>query len=157
MPFPNEELFESVRRWVADHYPGHPAMTVSLEIGHGLKAILAIPPAAPVPLAVPLVIGPQPAPEGSRPTHSPDFRSATVKGVEYFFTPTQAAVVRVLWGAHEDGSQDVGQVALVEVTGSDNEDRRLRDVFKSNNQLNPAWGAFIVPGETKGSYRLNLE
>lgn len=80
--------------------------------------------------------------------HSPDFRGVHWYGTEYTFTPTQAAVVRILWEAFEKGTPEVGGVSLLDSAGSSCE--RLRDVFRKH----PAWDTMIVKGTRRGSYCL---
>ncbi len=79
--------------------------------------------------------------------HGPDFRSVNWFGTVYTFTPTQAAIVQVLWQAWEGGTPDVGGEHLLERSGSDHD--RVDALFRSH----PAWGAMIV-SQVKGSYRL---
>jgi hypothetical protein len=81
--------------------------------------------------------GPTPAP-ADYPRHSPDYRSVHWFGCDYTFTPTQAAVIRQLWEAWEDGTPGVGQETLLEGAGSTGD--RLRDVFRGS----PAWGTLVV-------------
>lgn len=80
--------------------------------------------------------------------HSPDFRSVNWFGTSHSFTPTQAAIVKVLWNAWENDTPDVGHETLLEKAGS--ESRRLVDVFKGHE----TYKQLIGKGETKGSYRL---
>jgi hypothetical protein len=84
--------------------------------------------------------------------HSPDFRSVNWFGETHYFTPTQAAIVAILWGAWEGGAPDVGQETLLRRASADT--HRLRDVFKTARGVHPAWGTMIKPGATKGAYRL---
>jgi hypothetical protein len=93
----------------------------------------AVPTAAPPPTP-----GPAPTPTGF-PRHSADFRSVHWFGADYTFTPTQAAVIRQLWEAWEDGTPGLGQETLLEGAGSTGD--RLRDVFRGS----PAWGTLVVP------------
>ncbi len=80
--------------------------------------------------------------------HSIDFRSVHWFGTDYNFTANQAAAVKILWEAWENGTPDVGGDTLaVEV---DSESRRARDIFKGH----PAFGSMICQGETKGTFRL---
>jgi hypothetical protein len=83
--------------------------------------------------------GPAPAAPTGFPRHSADFRSVHWFGADYTFTPTQAAVVRQLWEAWEDGTPGLGQETLLEGAGSTGD--RLRDVFRGS----PAWGTLVVP------------
>lgn len=82
------------------------------------------------------------------PSHSPDFRGVNWFGKRFAFTPTQAAVIKILWEARIDGSFDVGGAYLLENSGS--ESARLPDVF----QRHPAWKTLILPGSTQGTYHL---
>jgi hypothetical protein len=85
----------------------------------------------------------------TEPRHSPDFRSVRwTDGAAYGFTAGQASVTRLLWEAWEQGTPDIGQETLLEASGS--EGNRLADLFRSH----PAWGRLIVPGATRGSFRL---
>jgi hypothetical protein len=95
------------------------------------------PPPAAVPHTTPGP-NPTPAPTGF-PRHSADYRSVHWFGCDYTFTPTQAAVIRQLWEAWEDGTPGVGQETLLEGAGSTGD--RLRDVFRGS----PAWGTLVVP------------
>jgi hypothetical protein len=81
--------------------------------------------------------------------HGPDFRSCHWDGTDYTFTPTQAACVKVLWAAMENGTPDVGQQYIL-VEGAGAESQSLKDVFKGSR----AWRNMIVKGEKQGSYRL---
>jgi hypothetical protein len=80
--------------------------------------------------------------------HSLDFRSVHWFGRDYYFTAGQAACVKRLWEAWEQGYQEVGQAAILEDARLFSE--RLVDLFKGH----PAWGTMIVPGKLKGAYRL---
>jgi hypothetical protein len=106
-----------------------------------------VPPAVTPPAAVGGELptaGPPPTPAAPPagadfPRHSSDFRSVRWFGADYTFTPTQAAVVRQLWEAWEDGTPALGQETLLEGAGSTGD--RLRDVFRGS----PAWGTLVVP------------
>lgn len=80
--------------------------------------------------------------------HSFDFRSVHWFGIDYNFTPNQAAAVKMLWEAWENGTPDIGGDTLA--TKVDSDSRRARDIFKGH----PAFGKMICPGTTKGTYRL---
>lgn len=80
--------------------------------------------------------------------HSCDFRCVSWFGRMYYFTPDQAACVRVLWRDWENGTPEVGQDAIKEKAGF--RSKRLVDFFKDNE----AWGTIIVGGTTKGTFRL---
>lgn len=82
------------------------------------------------------------------PKHSPDFRSINWFGERYSFTPTQAAVVKILWQAWSEGVPEVGVAYLLENSGS--EAARLPDLFRTH----PAWKTLIVEGTTQGTYCL---
>lgn len=80
--------------------------------------------------------------------HSDDFRSVHWHGIDYSFTATQAACVRVLWEAMENGTPEVGKDTILEKAGS--ETSRLDDIFRNS----PAWGTMIVSGSRRGTKRL---
>ncbi len=80
--------------------------------------------------------------------HSDDFRSVKWHGETYSFSKQQAAFVKILWEHWERGTPDVGSQYLLE--RCDSTASRITDVFKRHNAL----GIVIVPGRTKGSYRL---
>jgi hypothetical protein len=82
--------------------------------------------------------------------HSEDFRSVHWYGDDFAFTPTQAACVKVLWLAWENGTPELGQATILEHPVVEAESRRLVDVFKGH----PAWDKMIVKGRTAGTYRL---
>lgn len=84
--------------------------------------------------------------------HGRDFAAVVWFGKRYSFTRAQAAAVRLLWEAWEDGTCDVCKDTLMEeAVGSEN--RRIVDLFRDH----PAWGVAIVEGDTKGTYRLKVE
>jgi hypothetical protein len=82
--------------------------------------------------------------------HSVDFRHVHWYGNDCYFTPTQAACVRVLWEEWDRGTPEVGQDTILEHPGVEAESKRLSDVFKGS----PAWLTLIVQGHTAGAYRL---
>jgi len=81
--------------------------------------------------------------------HSFDFRSVHWYGPEYSFTAKQAAIVKLLWEAWDNGTPDVADATLLEAC--DLTTSRLVDIFRNN----PAWGSMIVEGRTKGTRRLS--
>jgi hypothetical protein len=83
--------------------------------------------------------------------HSDDFRSVKWYSVPYSFTALQAACVRVLWENDERGTPEVGEQTILEAAES--QQNRLDHVFDKGKHA--AWGTMIVPGKTKGSFRLN--
>jgi hypothetical protein len=80
--------------------------------------------------------------------HSPDFRSVNWFETSHSFTPTQAAIVKILWEAWENKTPDVGHSNLLATAGS--ESNRLVDVFKGHK----TYKKLIGKGKTKGSFRL---
>src|SRR5262249_21146432 len=84
---------------------------------------------------------------------SDDFRSCLWGTETFSFTTKQAAVVQSLWNARQNGTPELSQVALLEVAGSsmaNNAKPQLSKLFTKNR----AWGTMIVPGETRGAFRL---
>jgi len=99
--------------------------------------------------AQPLPLSPnKPKPQEFR--HSPDYRRVTWQDTEFRFTPMQSHVVRLLHEEFENGRDEVGNVFLIEGAGS--YAKSLKDMFKRTT----AWGNLIIPGERKGTHRLNL-
>ena len=82
--------------------------------------------------------------------HSPDFRSVLWYNTEYSFTPQQAEIVRILWEAFECSTPDVDATLLLSTDFTGSAAKRVRDVFRKS----PAWKTMIVPGGSKGTYRL---
>jgi hypothetical protein len=81
--------------------------------------------------------------------HAPDFASVVWHGKHYSFTAAQAAVVRILWRAWRHGTPEVRQETLSEAINSDRS--RMANVFRDH----PAWGALIIPGAARGTFRLH--
>jgi hypothetical protein len=79
--------------------------------------------------------------------HSPDFRCINWYGTEYTFTPNQAAIVKILWEAWENGTPDVGQETL---RAQAEVESRIDRLFLGH----AAWKNLIVPGKTRGTLRL---
>lgn len=82
--------------------------------------------------------------------HSPDFRSVLWHGTEYPFSPQQAEIVKVLWEAYECRTPDVDAALLLSGDFTGSAAKRVRDIFRNST----AWGTMIVPGGSKGTYRL---
>jgi hypothetical protein len=78
--------------------------------------------------------------------HSRDFRSVEWFGTKYTFTAKQAGCVARLWEAWKSGMPDISQAAIQ----TDLDVSALRGLFRKH----PAWGKMIVPGEKKGTFRL---
>lgn len=71
--------------------------------------------------------------------HSPDFRSCRWFGLDFDFTPAEAAIVGLLWAAWENGTPWVSQAWLLEQAGCDS--KRIQDVFRRGRK---AIGPMIV-------------
>jgi len=82
--------------------------------------------------------------------HSPDFRSVWWFGTEYAFTPQQSEIVKVLWEAHECRTPDVDAALLLSSDFTGSAAKHVRDIFRNSI----AWGTMIVPGGSRGTYRL---
>src|SRR5262249_16053831 len=97
--------------------------------------------------------------DNNRPTrpsarHSSDFRSVHWYGNDYTFTNEQSRVIEQLWKEWENGTPEVGQLALL--NNAKVEADRVQDVFKSKGKMHPAWNTMIIPSYTsKGTLRLN--
>jgi hypothetical protein len=83
-------------------------------------------------------------------SHSGDYRSVTLRGENYSLTGTQAAVIKILHEAYENGTAELSGHYILEQLGTPNS--RLRDTFKTNPK---ALKGLIMSGKTKGTYRLN--
>lgn len=91
--------------------------------------------------------------------HGIDFASVVWFGASYAFTGNQAAVVKLLWRAWENGTPCVRDETLTSAADRDetltaaadrDDGARLGDLFRGH----PAWGTMIVPGQMKGTHRL---
>jgi len=133
-----QDLLSRLRAYCAHVAPGEVPQDFRITFLSGRKLQHPVPPAP--------VTGP-PARKAAY-SHSSDFRAVHWFGVDYSFAPTQAAVVRALWEAWEDGTQELGVATLLESAGSTCD--RLPPLFQGH----PAWGVMIVRGEGKGTYRL---
>lgn len=82
--------------------------------------------------------------------HSEDYSSVWFRGTKFVFTPKQRHVIQLLYEAHQNGTDELGDdYILAEI---DCEGKRLRDLFKKSN----AWGSLIVRGARNGTRRLNI-
>jgi hypothetical protein len=136
----NQELYAFLRAWVAAECGDTPARVI-IRTSRGYKFDFTVPPCDCPPAHKPARV------TGGR-THSPDFRSVLWDGETYDFSPKQAAVVKQLWEAWENGTPVVSQAALLE--GAESDATRLLDLFRRH----PAWGVMIVEGERKGTVQL---
>ena len=83
--------------------------------------------------------------------HSPDFRSVLWDEKPHTFTALQAACVKVLWENWNQGTPEVGEQTILEL--ADTTQKRLSKVFDDGKHS--AWGTMIVPGASKGTFRLS--
>lgn len=86
----------------------------------------------------------------SRAKHTKDFRSVHWYGKDYVFTENQAIVVRELWIAWKGGTPAVGKETLLNCIDPEAPPPRVDVVFRDH----PAWKKMIVPGVSKGTYKL---
>ena len=81
---------------------------------------------------------------------SDDYRSVNWNGTVFEFTASQAAIVRVLIGHHENGTPIVsGETLLDAADSSSNSVRQVCDKGK-----HPAWGTFIVESERQNNFKI---
>lgn len=138
---PDDPLFVAAQSEISRRYgeQERPA-TILIVTNSGLKVRVDVP-------AYWRASPPQPRQAGN--AHTVDFRSVNWDGQFHTFTETQAACVRILWEAWEQGVPEMGQHAVLEAADSDQ--KRLDAVFAQH----PAWGTMIVPGSTRGTFRLS--
>jgi hypothetical protein len=112
----------------------------------------------------PMPLGEEPAPPVEAITgvpaatamHSPDYRSVSALGRQFNFSATQADVIKLLWQRMEQGIPEVHHEELARAAFCES-GQRLRDIFRTNHSMHPAWGTLIVVGTTaRGMYRLRL-
>ena len=82
--------------------------------------------------------------------HSQDFSTVVWCGVEYSFSPMQAAIVKMLWQALANGTPDVHASTLLAHAESELKESRLDPLFFRH----PAWKTMIIRGRRRGTYRL---
>ena len=78
--------------------------------------------------------------------HSDDFRCVRWYGVEYTFSPQQAACVKLLYEHWERGTPEISADFLSETV----ECSKIADLFRNH----PAWGVMVIAGKRKGNLRL---
>ena len=88
-------------------------------------------------------------------THSPDYRSVTVRSKTFTLTSKQAQTIQILHEAAMKGTPEVGiEYILVQLAGDNRaESSRWQDTFKSNPT---AKRALVRSGNRKGTLRLKL-
>lgn len=84
-------------------------------------------------------------------THSPDYRSVTLRGEMHKLTSQQAQMIEILHRAHKDGNSDVSIAHILERL--ERASSRWHDTFKSNPN---AKKALVKSGARRGTLRLNL-
>lgn len=84
--------------------------------------------------------------------HSDDYRTINLKDKLYRPTAKQAEVIQILHEAYKNRAPVLGQAFILEKIGSTS--KRLRDTFKSRPEI---WKNVIAQGESKGTYRLNIQ
>ena len=142
---PEKSLFMAAQAVVTRIYPQHIiAESVTIRMSNGRRLVLPLPA-----YVVEVATSAHASAHNSPPTkHSPDFRSVHWFGASYTFTPGQAAVVKILWVAWENGTPEVGGDYLLGQSGL--ESGRMSDIFKRH----PAWSNMIVEGQGQGTFRL---
>jgi hypothetical protein len=144
-----DPLFSAAIAWAARAYPGQKVLEVRLVIDGVPRSVRL-----PVPLSG--QSGTSAFPADAHFQHSADYRSVACRGEAFTFTPAQAAIVQALHEAHRNKTPDLSQATLLELAGCETSNR-VRDLFRVNNVMHPAWGTLIVPAPTgKGLLRLNL-
>jgi len=83
-------------------------------------------------------------------SHSPDYRSVTVRGETYTLTSEQAGMIKILHEARESGNPEVSIAYIMEQL--EKQSSRWQDTFKSNPK---AKKALVESGARKGTLRLN--
>lgn len=133
-----ELLIEAVRDYCMSHY-GQRGVYFEIDLDNGQKVRIPI----------------HPKRSDGEPAnrHYNEFRSVYWNGISYTFSPLQAAVVKILWGAYCDGQFEVLQSQILTAIGS--QSPRLADLYRRNNVAHAAWNEMIVQGELEGSYRLS--
>lgn len=91
----------------------------------------------------------------SPPAHSVDFTTVRWRGSAYYLTGLQAAVVRLLWEARDNGTPDVRASYLLETVGSASD--RIQDVFKAGKDDPKIWGELLGKGSREGTVRLYFD
>ena len=84
-------------------------------------------------------------------THSPDYRSVTLRERQFNLNATQARLITILHESAEVYAPDVSMEYMRQVLKLSKK-TRMRDIFKRVD----GWRALIRPGQTKGTWRLNL-
>lgn len=84
--------------------------------------------------------------------HTPDFRSVRWGDEAFTFTPIQAQCVKVLFESRRARMSGIGQREILD--GTESSADRLRDVFRRDKTMHPAWGRMIVQADGKGLIRL---
>jgi hypothetical protein len=143
-----ERLLLAVHGWVTRNFVGHYPRNLRIELEDGRPIEL------PVLFAVAAPTDDESPPAADRPEalHSPDFRSVNWFGRPYRFSELQAACVRALWEAWEQGTPELSQQTILEAAESDQ--TRLDHVFRNRGrQPHPAFGSMIV-STGQGVYRL---
>lgn len=73
-----------------------------------------------------------------------------MSGAGYHLTERQARVVEILYRALQNGTPEVSHREIMKMLGTPNS--KLKDSFRGS----AAWGTLVVPGSTRGTYRLNI-
>lgn len=83
--------------------------------------------------------------------YSEDYRTVCLKGQTFNLTRMQSMAIEFLHQAHQQGTPEVSQAAVLEHIESLSE--RLKDVFKSRPGY---WGKLVGPGKSKGTVRQKI-
>lgn len=137
-----DEVFAAIHRYISAIHPGNRPERIKITLADGSKIDLRFPAMFDKKSDIEF--------ESKTIRHSPDYRSVTLGKSIYSFTPGQAAIVAYLHEAQIEGIKEVSAERILEDVASTN--KRMADIFKRH----PAWGTFIVPGSTRGTYRLDI-
>lgn len=73
-------------------------------------------------------------------------------GSAYYFSPLQAACLRIIWAAHKAGHPEIHHSEVLRQSQSFQV--QLSHIFRAKRGFHEAWGTVIVKARIRGCYRI---
>ena len=90
---------------------------------------------------------------------SDDYRTIRLDGIKYYPTAKQAEIIKLLHKNHLNDTSDISQHTIITYLEGDEKETsytRLRDFFNADDHSKKIYKVFIIKGERKDTYRLNI-
>ena len=91
---------------------------------------------------------------------SDDYRTIRLDGIKYYPTAKQSEIIKLLHKNHLNDTSDISQHTIITSLEGDEKEtsyKRLRDFFNTDEHSKEIYKVFIIKGERKDTFRLNIQ